>query len=106
MTIGRLRRETDMAKTDAERAAEERAKAEKATTRAHDLEADQPEKDRQAGARDPEHAAVIVDREDARRHRQAVRELEKQIPDGTGYSSDNPGARTQEEAERDRGMRP
>jgi hypothetical protein len=95
-----------MAKTAQERAAEAGQKAQDATAKARDLEADQPEKDRRAAARDPDNAAAIEDREDAKRHRQAVRELEKQIPDGTGFSSDNPGARTQEEAERDRGMRP
>lgn len=81
-------------------------KAQQVTEKAHDLEADQPERDRQAQARERDDARSVIDREDAKRHRQAVREQEKAIPDGEGFSSDNPGARTQEEAERDRGMRP
>jgi hypothetical protein len=105
MTIGRLPQETDMPeKKDAKAAAPERAR--RVAEKARDLEADQPERDRQAAARERDAALSVEDREDARRHRQAVRELEKAIPDGTGHSSDNPGARTQEEAERDRGMRP
>lgn len=87
--------------TQAERDAAAREKAQQAAVKAHDLEADQPEKDRRAAARDPENGPAILDREDAKRHRAAVREAEKHIPDGEGFSSNNPGARTQEEAEQE-----